>query len=110
MRHHRRHGELFINGKAVGKVVAESASESWGFGQFTPSEGYSQFATIFGTWSLLLHAEDDRSRLSSDALDELRAAEAAIDALKAELRWNDTPQPVPVHQLTIDGTLIEWNH
>lgn len=94
----------------MGTVVAESASESWGFGQFTPSDGYSKFAPIFGTWAILLHAEDDRSRLSTDALEELRLAEAAIDALKAELHWNDSPSRIPVHQLTIDGTLIEWNH
>ena len=110
MRHNHRQGQLFINGHAVGEVVAESASEGWGFGQFKPSDEFSQFAPVFGAWAMLLHEDDDRDRPSDEALEELGKVETAMDRLKAELVWTDSQQRMPLRQLTIDGTLIEWSH
>lgn len=110
MRHHRREGKLLINGRDVGHVSAESVSESWGFGQFTPAPEFSDFAPLFGAWAMLLHEEDDRDRLSPEARRELAVAEAAIDQLKTELHWVDSTEPVSIHQVAIDGKMIEWNH
>jgi|GEM_PF-1756508 len=105
----KRVGQLFLNGHAVGQVLAESASDSWGFGIFTPQSGYEQFAPLFGAWAMLLHEDDELDRPTREAMDALRDAEKAIDTIRAELRWNDEAQPVCVRQLTIDGTLIEWS-
>jgi hypothetical protein len=109
MQRHERHGELFINGQSVGNVVSESISEGWGFGRFTPSAAFSQFAPIFGAWAMMLHEDDDRDRTSPEARDELRTLETTLDQLKAELHWTEPEQHVIVRQLTIDGTMIEWN-
>ena len=100
--------ELFLNGVSVGRIVAHGTSDSWGYGEFTPSESFSRFAPYFGAWSLLIHEDDDQKRISREALEELRDAEVAIDSIRAELRWLDPPDRTPLLQLNIDGTMIEW--
>jgi len=109
MRREHRKAQLYLNGQPVGEVSAEAASDGWGFGHFNPSPGFSLYAPLFGTWSILLHMDDDSDRASPAALDELRATEMAIDQIKAELHWAETGQRTSIRQLTIDGTLIEWN-
>jgi hypothetical protein len=107
MRRQHRQARLYLNGEAVGTVEAEGSTVSWGFGHFAPDEAFSKFAPLFGAWSLLIHEEDDQA--SEEALMELRGAELAIDALRAELLWTDTQQRTRIRQVTIDGGLIEWN-
>jgi hypothetical protein len=99
---------LLLNDKDVGRVVVQSFADSWGFGQFEPSAAFTEFATIFGNWSLLMHADDDESKLTSAASEELRRAEYQIDSLRAELLIDSTGEDVEINQLNIDGPLIEW--
>ncbi|HEY7090117.1 MAG TPA: hypothetical protein VH518_18615 [Tepidisphaeraceae bacterium] len=99
---------LYLNGKEVGGVALKSLADSWGFGEFTPNAAFGEFATLFGKWSLLMHADDDEKKLSEEASDELRRAEFEIDALRAKLLVNETNEWVDVSQLNIDGPLIEW--
>jgi hypothetical protein len=108
MRHVHQEGELYLDGHAVGSVVAESDGGSWKFGRFTPSDAFSRFAPIFGTWSLFVHEDQERDRQSPEALAELRAAETAIDSLKAEILWHLSQERTPLVELIIDGSLIEW--
>ena len=99
---------LYLNGKEVGAVRLKSLADSWGFGEFEPGEAFSEFATIFGNWSLLMHADDGERKLSEAASEELRAAEYAIDSLRAKLRVEADGEWVDLSQLNIDGPLIEW--
>lgn len=99
---------LFINGKDVGSVELKTLADSWGFGEFTPNAAFSEFAAIFGNWSLLMHADDDQRQLSAAASEELRAAEYAIDSLRAKLFLEAQNQWVDLAQLNIDGPLVEW--
>jgi hypothetical protein len=103
-----RKAELYLNGVHVGIVVASGATDSWGYGEFTPVDAFMQFAPLFGAWSLLVHEEDGQSRAPREALDELRDAEMAMDSLHVELRWLDPTEHVEVRQVSIDGPLIEW--
>jgi hypothetical protein len=98
---------LVINGKDVGQVLIKSLADSWGFGDFSPAAAFAEFAPVFGKWSLLMHADDGEKRLSEEASDELRAAEFAIDQLRAKLQLENC-QWMDVAQLNIDGPLIEW--
>jgi hypothetical protein len=109
MRHENRRAELYLNGIAVGQVRLEGASGAWGFGHFEPRESFARFSTLFGAWSLLIHEDDDLDHSTDEVLEELREAESAIDALRAELLWSDTQERTALRQLTIDGSLIEWN-
>lgn len=99
---------LYINGKRVGRVIVKSIADSWGFGDFEPESGFSEFAPIFAKWSLLMHADDDASTLSSAASHELRMTEYALDALKPKLLMITTNRWIDISQLNIDGQLIEW--
>jgi hypothetical protein len=109
MQRDNRKALLYLNGKPVGFVQTEASADAWGWGHFTPAEEFSSFAPLFGVWALLLHEDDDSTRLSREAREELRHAETAIDRLTAELLWVDSNEFTPIRQLTIDGTLIEWN-
>lgn len=100
--------ELFLNGQCVGTVSAKGSDTAWGYGDFTPNASFATFAALFGSWSLLMHADDGEAVQSDAAADELRAAEMAIDALRVELRWMQSGKVVHVAQLNIDGDLIEW--
>jgi hypothetical protein len=99
---------LLLNGREVGVVHAKGWSTSWGFGDFVPNEAFSDFAPIFGMWSLLMHAEDDRDQLSRDTIEELAKAEAVLDSIKAQLEFADEARRVDVATLTIDGNQLEW--
>jgi hypothetical protein len=105
----RQHqAELVLDGVRVGVVTVRGADAAWSWGDFEPAPSFSKFAPLFGLWSLLLHADDERDRQSQDAADELRQTERAIDLLKAELHWTEGGAQVKLEQLNIDGTLIEW--
>jgi hypothetical protein len=101
---------LILDGNAVGLVTYRGSSDSWSYGDFEPAPEFSRFAPLFGSWSLLIHAEDDETSQSPAASEELREAEVAIDALRAELRWVDKAESTRLSQVNIDGRLIEWKH
>ena len=109
MRLENRTARLYLNGECVGTVRAEASSGGWGWGNFSPEDGFSRFAPLFGSWSLLIHEDDDRDRSRPETLQELAAVEMQIDRVKAELLWSDSQERTPIRQLTIDGELIEWN-
>lgn len=89
-------------------MQVQGSESSWGYGEFQPNDNFSEFALAFGRWSLLMHADDDRHDLSDAALEELRKAEYAIDALRARLFMEDSQQWHEIGQVNIDGRLIEW--
>jgi hypothetical protein len=100
--------KLFIKGQHVGDVCVQGLDSSWGYGEFTPNNCFSEFAPLFGTWSLLMHADEASAVMSQAASEELRKIETALDALKAELHWYESEKVLAVTQLNIDGNLIEW--
>ncbi|HEX3357470.1 MAG TPA: hypothetical protein VHS31_10905, partial [Tepidisphaeraceae bacterium] len=61
--------------------------DSWYFGLFVPAKGFTEFAPLFGRWSLLIHADENEPVLSNATADELRSIEAAIDQLRVELHF-----------------------
>ena len=99
---------LFINDKHVGEILVQGWEASWGWGHFKPGDGFSEFAPVFGRWSLLMHAGDDERDVSAPTRDELRDAEYAIDALRAKLFLVKTQQWREIGQINIDGGLVEW--
>ena len=99
---------LFLNDQDVGTVAVHGTESSWGFGEFHPNDKFSEFATIFGRWSLLMHADDDQKNPSEAALEELRKAECAIDLLRAKLFMIESKEWRQIRQVNIDGKLIEW--
>jgi hypothetical protein len=103
-----REGELYLNGVAVGTVSSEGITDSWAYGKFEPGNRFEDFAAFFGAWSLLIHEDNEAHVTPREALEELAIAEAAIDSIRAELRWSDAKEPTRIVQLNIDGPLIEW--
>jgi hypothetical protein len=99
---------LHLNGQPVGDVMVKGWDGSWGYGDFQPSEPFSNYAPLFGIWSLLIHADNSDERLSRAAADELSQAEARLDAIKTQLFFPKNEQWVTVAQLNIDGELLEW--
>lgn len=99
---------LLINGKDVGRVRVRTFADAWGFGEFTPGAAFVEFAPLFGSWSLLIHADRDEQRLSDAASDELRRAELALDSLRSMLVFDDGLEVLDLTQLNIDGPLIDW--
>jgi hypothetical protein len=108
MQHRSATGRLFLKNKDVGEVRSRGQADSWSFGDFEPNRDFAEFATLFGSWSLLMHAEEDDAKLSEAASEELRRAERAIDALRARIYFPDEDQWVQVAQVNIDGKMIEW--
>src|SRR4051794_8457927 len=108
MHHTSATGRLFLRNKDVGEVRSRGQADSWSFGDFEPNKEFGEFATLFGSWSLLMHAEEDDARISEAASDELRRAERAIDQLRARIYFAEQDQWVSVAQLNIDGKMIEW--
>src|SRR5580765_3384086 len=102
-----KHVELCLQGKPVGEIELNRSADSWHFGSFHPAGAFSEFATLFGEWSLLLHADEKEPTLSDAASNELRKLELAIDLLHAELRVPQTDQRVQIDHLNIDGDLVE---
>lgn len=100
--------ELYLNGKCVGGVSHRGSNASWSYGEFEPLEEFAPFATVFGRWSLLMHAYDET--LSDAAADELRRTENEIDALEAKIFWVDESRWTSLRQVNIDGILIEWKN
>jgi hypothetical protein len=100
--------ELFLDGTKVGDVLCKSNDNSWHFGEFTPNAEFARFATLFGQWSLLMHADEDSDRLTDAASQELREVEIAIDRVRARLHVPDTGEWRDIQQLNIDGDLIDW--
>jgi|SRR6185437_1493958 len=103
-----RMARLYLNDVEVGTVRLRRHNGSWGFGEFVPNPEFSDFAPVFGRWSLLMHAEAEGERLSDAASEELRAAEYAMDTLRAMLRLETPEEWRLLRQLNIDGGLIEW--
>jgi len=101
-------GHLYLNDTDVGTVNIRGWQSSWGIGEFKPNDRFSDFAPIFGNWSLLMHADADQARLTPEAAEELRRAEYAIDALHAKLFLPETKEWRRIGQVNIDGGLIEW--
>jgi hypothetical protein len=99
--------ELRLQGKTVGRVDLNRAADSWLFGDFSPNDAFSEFATLFGEWSLLLHADETDPQVSRAALDEMAKLERAMDALHAELLLPASGERVPVDQVNIDGRMVE---
>jgi len=99
---------LFIEGKEVGRVMIKSRADSWGFGDFVPADDFADFASLFGSWSLLMHAIDGEKRLSRDASEELRQAERLLDSLHVKMFIERDAEWLDLSQVNIDGSLIEW--
>ena len=99
---------LYLEGQDVGTIVVKGRDSSGGFGDFTPNAHFSTYAPAYGLWSLLMHADEDGSKLSPAASSELASAESALDAIKARLFFPAQTRWVEVAQLTIDGELLEW--
>jgi hypothetical protein len=102
-----KHVELFLQGKQVGHVEVNRFADSWHFGSFQPHREFSEFAPLFGEWSLLIHAEEKESQVSQATLDELAKVERAIDSLRAELVLPTTGERLSVEQINIDGDMVE---
>ena len=98
--------KVFLNGVHVGAVRVRRCHTSWGFGYFEPSARFTRFASVFGRWSLLMHADEESDELSPDTADELRQVEVALDQVHAELRMDN--RRIELAQVNIDGPLIEW--
>src|SRR6476646_9972163 len=97
---------LFLDDREVGTVKVTGWDHAWGFGEFFPGEGFSAFATRFGAWSLLMHADDGadepaHGRLSGAAAEELREVEALIDRLHARLYLDGPREWRNISQLNI---------
>ena len=103
-------GALYVNGKRVGMVHVHRSSDSWSWGEFAAEPDFAEFAPLFGLWSLVMHADQDNIRLSRAASDELRQAEAAIDALRCRMHWPDRDEWTDIYELNVDDKLIEWKH
>jgi hypothetical protein len=102
------YADLYLNGQPVGRVRLKHGDHSWHFGEFEPDERFTQFAALFGRWSLLMHADEDADRLTTAASEELREIEMEIDRLRAKLHFPETDRWTTLDQLNIDGELIDW--
>jgi hypothetical protein len=99
---------LHLDGEAVGDVIVKGWDGSWGYGTFLPSERFSEYAPLYGLWSLLMHADDEDEKLSDAASEELLQAEAQIDAIRTRLYFPKNQQWADVAELNIDGEMLEW--
>jgi hypothetical protein len=99
---------LHLDGQPVGDVVVQGWDGSWGFGTFLPGERFSDYAPIFGTWSLLMHADGDDQKLSDAASQELIEAESRLDTIKSKLFFPKNQQWVDIAELNIDAEMLEW--
>ncbi len=110
MKHHEALAHLYLNDKLVGIVQLTGSDHSWHFGEFEPNEAFSEFAPLFGRWSLLMHADEAEpgDRLTDAASQELRETEFAIDRIHARLHVLLTDNWREARQVNIDGKLIDW--
>lgn len=100
-------GRLLINRKDVGAVVVHGCDSTWAHGKFTPEVGFSEFAILFGQWSLLMH-EDEHAPLHKAASEALADAERLMDALHIEIHYPEQDIRQHVRELNIDGENAEW--
>ena len=100
-------GALHLNGRYVGNVVVQGWDASWTYGQFQPTEGFADFAAVYGRWSLLMH-EDTAEPVSDVVASALRDAEQQMDTIRARVFFPDQNAWHDVAQLNLDGELIEW--
>jgi hypothetical protein len=101
--------ELLLDGVVAGKVTVQGISDSWGHGLFEPAPGFTRFAPLFGSWSLLMHADEDSDKMSNDLADELRTIESDMARLRAAFRAADREE-LQLALVNIDGPLIEWKY
>src|SRR5437773_1192305 len=99
--------DLCLEGKTVGYVEFNRYADSWCFGRFAPTREFSEFAALFGEWSLLIHADQHEDQVSRAALDELAKIERKIDSPHAELVLPNSGDRITVDQVNIDGNLVE---
>jgi hypothetical protein len=107
-KHDRRPARLLLNNTEVGTVCVRVHSGSWGFGEFSPSPQFADFAHIFANWSRLMHAENGNGPLSATVLEKLRDSEYEMDRIRASLVLENPEEQHQLRQLNIDGCLIEW--
>jgi hypothetical protein len=99
--------ELLLDGVAVGSVTVHGIQDSWGYGVFEPAPGFAEFASLFGRWSLLMHADEDGDEMSEDLAEELRSIEATMTRVRASFRI-DGQEEISLSLVNIDGPLVEW--
>src|SRR5688572_3917207 len=85
MRHADLTGQLYLNEQPVGGVEIHGWQNAWGFGLFTPSPQFQQFAPLYRRWAQLMHSKSSADRLAPDDADELRKVENALYAIHAKL-------------------------
>src|SRR5689334_15793947 len=100
-----KHEDLYIEDKPARHVDVNRLADSFHLRNFQPDRAFSEFATLFGEWSVLIHADETEPQVSQATLDELSKIERAIDALHAELFLPTTGQRVAVEQINIDGDM-----
>lgn len=100
--------ELYLNDKHVGTITVHGHEHGWHFGDFAPAESFGEFAPLYGSWSLLMHADAGDEALSPAASEELRRAEIALDRLRARILMPETGRWREAVEINIDGPLIEW--
>lgn len=99
--------DLFLNARHVGVLTVNTYREGWTFAEFNPNPNFSEFAALFGEWSLFMH-EGAQESLNRWAADELRRMEMAIDALHVGVKIEGSGDWHRVAQINIDGSLAEW--
>ena len=100
-------GTLFLNGREVGEVVVQGWDSSWTHARFTPGPGFSDFAAIYGRWSLFMH-EDEHAPLHESASAALADSEREMDSIHAKVFFEAEHLWHEIRQLNIDGELAEW--
>src|SRR5687767_1647761 len=103
-----RNARLFLGTQDVGSIEIKGFDDSWGFGEFSPGDGFRRYARAFGDWSRLLHTPHVDDQLSDADKDALRKVEYEIDRLRARLFLVETEEWRSVAELNIDGPLVEW--
>lgn len=99
--------DLYLNARNVGVLTVNTYREGWTFARFDPNPNFSEFASLFGGWSLFMH-EDAEESLNRWAAEELHRVEMAIDSLHVGVKIEGTGDWHPVAQINIDGSLVEW--
>lgn len=89
-------------------MAVKGFNASWGYGDFLPDPSFSEFAPVFGQWSLLMHAQSDHERPDSATAEELRQIERLLDSIRARLFFPKTNESIAVPQLAISNELLEW--
>src|SRR5438105_870997 len=75
-------GHLHLDGREVGVIAVSGCDAALHYGRFMPGEGFAEFASLFGRWSLLMHDDEDRP-LHPTAQEALTDLERAMGNLHA---------------------------